>query len=895
MDQTSPSEFRFAVDAPGLEARERGGEVFFSPATQNWMFRLGKVTAIDANGMDIPASLSLKDSEVVIRLDRQALSNARAPIAVDPAIEGVSTDVFTGAHTRKVFQLHPGAPPHGQKIIFIRQVLPQGPKAVYRISSDNGQTWDSPVVIGESGGSGEVTAIQTLSDSFLIAYSSGSPELPTINFRRLGVKRDITESGEIVNLELGPERVVTAVPLWWQPFVTLVDRGGGPLGHRFAVGFSSYNQLLNRIESKVAFSEDGGATWVPTTCATDAGAGILAVQDDRTLCITARFDGSGLEWRNWDGVSWSAPSDLTPWGFQGLEMPSVTWSSDGTVHLVAESWGNVFHTSLAPEVNDWTNPVVLGQGRGAVIATNGIDLRVLAYDPLSAIESMIRTWTLEEGGVWMAGPTMGGRALSYVLDKNQSWAFVDQPQQGDMLFSLIDPNLTGGWIGNRIGTSRPLHALDSASKKLSFGFEPQSVGIVDQIKIWATASSAPAYRVGLQSDSGGDPNGWLMGEENGVPTPSFRTKTFVNAEVASLVSISIPRTPLSVATRYHVVVEPISSGGIGASNYAAIESVGADAQATFNFGVKTKDGSAPWDPADGEVPRVVLSGPSGVVFSQEIIPRPYTYGAMEYVVTGESFVAPQSITPTDIRIHLVKTGNPSAATIKLFDSTNTQLWSATTNPASSGWVNLSTTGLNLTSGNRYRLLVDHDSRNTANYWALLPSGAGVLSWGGTTSALTSSHARPGFSNRSAEASDSLTNPWFRDFVAFDSSATDELYLGDDQPFKLATIVRLITDGGGAVPTSWSYSVGGTDWTTLTLSRNEFLSAGFGGSSEWTLPTDWVKTTVNGQLAYWVKIVSTAGIATPILVQRATAIENRRNPSTVGTTDRPSSGRIADQP
>lgn len=882
LDQPSPSEFRFDLNAPGLQSLMDQDEILLSPPGQPWMFRISKVVAWDENGTDIPASMSLKDDQVVVRLDRKALESARAPITVDPTIEGAPTDATAGPQSRRLFQTT-----DDRLVFFHRQVINDAPKYVYRVSTDQGETWGDPQAFADAGVTGDISATKLEDNTFLVVYNSGTQDLPRIAFKRL------TATGS--TWSPGIESIISTAAVWWQPRVTIADRGSGPLGRRLVAGFIVYSQLLNRWDTQTAFSEDTGLTWRPGGACGEGG-GIVAAQGERAICVTSPWEKTTFS--EWDGTTWVSRPQIT--ACCSNEIASITQSDDGSLHLVGDNyWESVYYTKLSPGANQWSPVTWLASGKAPVISTTGTTLHVFAYDPQSTHESLIRTWMAPDGVNWVAGSPLRGKPFTYVLDHNQSWAFADQPEQGDILFSLTDANLPGGWIGNRIGVSRNLHRLDSINKKVTFGFTPSVSGSVSQVKIWATSQAAPYYRVGLQGDSNGVPSGnWLRGTVNGNEVDSYAEFTVSNSQISQLVALDIPETQLPASVRYHLVIQPAcaeikpgtgncSVGLAGPDNWVEIEAVGSDPDVTLAFDVRTKAGTqVPWVVAGGEVPRVVLTGPSGVLLSQEIIPGPYVYGAMEYVVTGESFVPSQSISPSTFRLYLVKTGNPSQATIRLLDSSNTELWSGTANLASSGWVDLAVTGVSLAASNRYRLVVDHDSRDTNNYWALQPSGAGTLSWGGTSDALTSSHSRPGFSDRSIEASDQLTNPYFRDFVAFDSSGSDELYLGGYDPFDFAAMVRLGSDSGGPIPTSFSYW-NGNAWAPLSLTQNDFLAAGHSGSAEFTPPVDWTKSrpsdwlASNGhqeKLAYWVRVITTGGAPTTVVVERATGVRNFRYPS-----------------
>ncbi|MBI4730043.1 MAG: hypothetical protein HY775_11195 [Acidobacteria bacterium] len=94
-----------------------------------------------------------------------------------------------------------------------------------------------------------------------------------------------------------------------------------------------------------------------------------------------------------------------------------------------------------------------------------------------------------------------------------------------------------------------------------------------------------------------------------------------------------------------------------------------------------------------------------------------------------------------------------------------------------------------------------------------------------------------------------------------------------------TSYRFIVDAPSrdvAVETAWSYW-SGSAWVVLPTTRNT-IGEGRAGEAALTPPSDWAPTSVDGRPAYWAKLTSTAGQATPISVDRLTKIRNLFAPS-----------------
>lgn len=108
-----------------------------------------------------------------------------------------------------------------------------------------------------------------------------------------------------------------------------------------------------------------------------------------------------------------------------------------------------------------------------------------------------------------------------------------------------------------------------------------------------------------------------------------------------------------------------------------------------------------------------------------------------------------------------------------------------------------------------------------------------------------------FVDNSVEADTAAGTPF-----AIMSVAASDLYLGKLTKFKSCR-VDVNTPMTGYTSVTWKYW-NGSAWTTLAPSGTADFSAD--ATVTWTMPTDWVETTVNGVTAFWVKVEQTA--ATP---------------------------------
>lgn len=131
-----------------------------------------------------------------------------------------------------------------------------------------------------------------------------------------------------------------------------------------------------------------------------------------------------------------------------------------------------------------------------------------------------------------------------------------------------------------------------------------------------------------------------------------------------------------------------------------------------------------------------------------------------------------------------------------------------------------------------------------------------------------------YANLTVEAGDGTAG----DVVHPDSSALvvqtgDAVYLGRNERFRLLRLVLSTAGSGGAVAVSY---YDGSQWQAVTpvsggcnLNASDELVVLFEDDAD--VPPDWQRTTVNGQLRYWVRLLVTTTYTTAPVGSRVTAI------------------------
>lgn len=740
--RNEPSEFRFKLSSPGTTAKQVEDEIWLATPSHPALFRLTGTRAWDATGAEIPATMTLEGEEVALRVDPSVLSQSVPPITIDPTIEGATTSM---PHARTLFVTE-----DGRIIFFYRD---SGGKVVYRTSSDRGTTWNSPVQVSEATGIG-ISVAEAEPDVFLVAWASGASQ-PTVFYREL-----VPDGNG--GWSVGPlrELVSNGVQVW--PFPTVVYRGQGPLGRRVAVGFQRVEPTLLRAEYVASLSENSGETWtLPSPCSSD-NQGTLAALGQRLLCITTATR-VGLHWTELIGATWGPQQTISLPGYPVIGYaPSALAGKDGQLHLVVGATNylstgtkfrnGIFYTNLTQSGNSWSPIVELGEGTAPMISESSNALHVFAYASLWSNESWIRSYTSADGTNWIEGTPHSGRPFKHVFDYNTSWAF--SQKEGGALFTLRDDAL----FGNRIGTTSPLHRIDSPNNKLAMRFPAQQSGNATAVKLWLSSQGNGSYRVGIQSDSNGFPSGdWLNQVEAGGVVVSGSYADIAGAPTAVPTALSIELSEegeLLQGHYYHLVVEPapdpLGLSPPGPNRWLGIEAVGTDLGAEGEFRVHSFSSSG-WSTEEGETPRFVVVG-AGQILGRQEIAASTTYPVTEYSLPGEFLTAPSNASPTEARVFLKKVGNPTdSITLRLLNESQVLVWSAEMTPLAQGWMSVPMSGVTLSAGSRYRLILDSRNRDTQNYWGL----GTAMDYGASPPPTSVSWAsdRPGFNNRSDEASD----------------------------------------------------------------------------------------------------------------------------------------------
>lgn len=883
LEGTGPSEFRYDLRAPGLDLVDKGDRFVLGPPERPDLFRISRAEAWDAEGTDIPAETTLEGGELVVRLDEEALAEATAPITVDPTIEGLPAGATWDAHARKLFRTT-----HGHLVFFyLHPVNWADDRLAYRISMDDGETWTDSETVGVARNLNQLAVTEASDGTFLVTYyeydsATGDREI----FFHTAVP---TPAG----LDVGAPHTI-ASGITSIPTPTTADLGEGVLGRRVASGFARYNDLTGGREYVVSFSEDGGVNWGPPTLCraspiSEVFEGIVASQGDRLHCFTNRW-GQSLSWSEWNGATWSPQIPLGV-GRNAFEPPSAVTADDGALHLVTEeehSEATISHAWLPSGVDAWRTQVAMGRGAAPVLSTVGTSLHVFAYEEASYRESRIRPAVAADGQTWEEAASLGGRTFDHVLDHNDGWAF--EKKKGDLLFALTDSE---GDVGNRTGLAAIPHRLDDADDRVSFSFVAPGTQVVDLLRLWVAAEDAPTVRIGLQGDAGGDPTGrWL--DEVSAPGGVVLSGAYTDVSLGTLRGDSsrtfrLPETTLEEGERYHVVVEPSPGpleGPPSESRWVEVDAVEVEADAVGDSRVLDSVAPGSWTLAPGEIPlmRLWKSGGDAVV-DQTVRPTGFE-DATEYEVPAESFIPDRDVAPSEVRVYLTQVGDPDApVTLRILDEDDAEVWSGTGTPGGRGWFELPASGPALQAGSRYTLVVDSPNRDTGNAWRLPTSGDrsdDEASWGGSESSVVRAPDRPGFNDRSVEASEEEEG-FFGKVALFNSTSQDALYLGDDEPFDFVRLLRQSwPDPGHEIsPPSVTYW-DGTSWAALSPTRNTFGDRGSDESIAFDPPGDWNQRGVDGRSGYWLRITSVEDPPKALVAWRLTAIRQFTHPTVAPT-------------
>lgn len=799
-------------------------------------------------------------------------------------LEVTNLEATAGPQARNLHQT-----PDGRLVFFHFDAQSGG--IVARLSGDGGKTWTAPAehVVTAAGDMPPSVALRSGS-TFEVTYKSTAGALAMRSFAVGSPGQPDTSSAERVVWTAGFDSSASTV--------SVAVRSAGPLGPRLAVGFPrtiSVNPPLATFET--SFSEDGGETWTPPIACETATDGLLirgavTTHGDDLLCLTQRQGAEGLRVRTLVSGAWT-PAEQLATGVMTERAASTVATDDGRLHLVVGSaYGGATSVVYATRSTSgvWSGLRGIGTGTGPVLSTDGVRLTVLATED-GALQSSrrLRSYSTSDGITWLSGGPSGAESFNFVISQPAEWTF--QPQGGDALFSFEDGE---GSFGNRDGASLAYVPVDSAEKSVAFTFVPTTGQTVKSVRIWFSTSGQGhtnrRFRVGIQGDAWPQnrPSGTWVSELRNPVTGDVVTGSFGRilpsggGRQSQVVEFG-QEAPLTAGYRYHLVFDwddagpmlPGDSPPPDSSSHISPEV--AWGTRSDNLQVRTHVdgdvllGEPVWWAAWG-IPRFQLIDSSGTVRTSHTMQPIEEVPAHFTSVPAESFVAPRTMTPDLLWVSLKKTGDPKSATfVVLFDAAGNELWSEGIDAYDGCCTfSLAGSGLVLTQGERYRLTVIDRTRDTANYWSLMRSGALTEdeTFGGAASQAERSGNVVTGTDRTIEGL--LDDGTVEDFVAFEK-AGDALLVGDKAKFDS---IRLV---GGPLPATGTLSLeywDGTSWRAVPNYDGERLRTQ--GVTTFDPPADWALSPIHDREAYWLAIRATT--AAPIVVERITPMDTVAAPA-----------------
>jgi len=216
--------------------------------------------------------------------------------------------------------------------------------------------------------------------------------------------------------------------------------------------------------------------------------------------------------------------------------------------------------------------------------------------------------------------------------------------------------------------------LDSANDTLSERFTAQASKTVAQLRLWVNAivGTSPTYRVGLQSDSSGDPSGSWLGGNCYVDTQLTAGENVFN----------VTDTAITAGTVYHLVVE-YNTGTINTSNYAQMQhssSLGSrhyfypyDGKEDLNLGLLwSSDGGSSWDYYSSDDNPAFILDYSDATYAGVPIHNRVNYSLnASNIRIGEKFSPDETMWVTSFGcIIRIASGSPGALKLSLYNDTD---------------------------------------------------------------------------------------------------------------------------------------------------------------------------------------------------------------------------------
>lgn len=813
----------------------------------NELFLIEKPIVNDARGTAGNATLDITGSTATLTIDRAFLDKATYPVTVDPTVIATSTSSLATAYSiqRKMVKTSGGT-----LVLFYQN----GTDIVYRTSTDKGVNWGSPITVSPSNYADFSVQIDANDNIYLAYYHNDTNSY--IFFKKL------TYSGSN-SWTIGSEYVVENTGSS-RRYPSLVREGGG----RIWVSYLFYSGSAYYIYIK--YSDNGGVSWSTSTnvAGTNSYGSSQLVLYNSYPAAFYEVNDQYIKWRYWNGTSWSTEATVvgsTAVDYDDYNWGSVTVTDNNYIHLVYSKISGGFVRYTYYNGTFWSSPASLSEVAGdryPSLTTDGTNLLVFWSQYLG--ENQYRmVYKKFDGTSWDANPTIvsnsSGRAFDMVWDYLNSVPWDNSKTNYDTLFRFYNGS---SYYGNQIGeASNSGYSLDASTKKASVKFVANASKTATQLRLYINKTgTAPTYRIGIQGDSGGFPNGtWINGGTAyvDVANPASGWQIF-----------NIPDSALTSGATYHIVMQYVS-GTINTSNYARFGYL--TPNNTSGEGVSTFDGTS-WSSLSAE-PVYVVDRSDSTYEGQSI------YGVLTDNLNnpdkrvGERFTPQANYTPSSISFYMRRVGTPTGnALVKIFDASDNEIFSGTiatpTSSTSLSWLSSTISGVTLTAGSTYRVVLQASGVNSSNYYQVqvgytsTSSPYPTLTWDNTSGIYTITMAWKGWNYKTTDASNTSSGD-----VPIFYSQNDFLYVGLSEKFNYIYFY-LSTFASSTVSPTWQYW-NGTAWQTLVLNENQNYGFTTNGGVAFFSPTDWTPTEVYGTTQYWVKItraaasVSTAPIASQI--------------------------------
>jgi hypothetical protein len=841
-----------------IPASSANGWHFLQPETGEEVFWIPKPTVVDRLGRPGAAQVELKGHRYYLTVDESFLRYAAYPVTIDPTVkvaDTTSTNPMAYVTQRKLFRTSAG-----QLVLFYQN----GTDIAYKTSTDGGNTWSSETTVAPSNSPDFSAYMDSNNNIYLIYYHNDVNSW--VFFKKL------TYSASTQSWTGESEKVVENTGVL-QQYTSIVKE---PTGRIWGSYLYSPNGTTYTVRAR--YSDDGGNSWASPYELAQVNANSspsLLLYQGKAACAYEKSDNK-LVWRQWDGVSWGEEATIVAGeNYDHHNWGSWTTTRDGRPHLVyaSEGGGKIAHTVF--DGSSWSTPTDITTASGdryPSLTTDGVFLWCFWSRYFGPNQYQI-VYKKFSGTSWDTTPTTMTPADERSFDTVFTF-FNSTPWEVNTRYDTSF-RLTDGVSlrGNQITGNNSFSLMDSSTKFSAKFVADQSTTITAFRLYVSLTGNSPTYRFGIQSDSGGNPSGsWLNGNAY-VDTSPTATGWFV---------LDIPDTTVTAGSTYHLVVE-YSSGTIDNANYISVFYV--TPNVTSGEDVLTYDGST-WNSQNAE-PTYVLDRAGGTYEGQSIYYNEDIKVDTSDFRIGERYSPNTNYSPTGVAFFMKQVGNPGECIASIYDSGDNLLTTGTISTTTTFSWSTATISANLTAGNTYYIVLEASGVDANNYYVVRRSDVGdsnspypQQSWGGdSTGVYTHTWSLAGWNDKTSAA----TNLREADVPLF-YSQNDAIYLGMPDTTFTYIYFDLDTTASSSVEPAWEYWNSST-WASLTLTRNSSYDFTYSGGVEFTSPSNWSTSSVNGVTAYWVRVRRTTATLTQAPVaNQVTAIRKNLSPSTFSSED-----------